>query len=411
MKKILVVFIFAFLFACGEQSPSEEAENGPEETAGFTLEEVPEPDFWIVPVDTIGVEIGDSNYVFGQIAIAAYFPCLPEYEELFSYKEVDMSEYGIAVLDMQKCAVTIFTKEGEFVTRVGRKGSGPGEFLLPSGMTFLSDGQLAIADGMRGCISFFNTSFEYEKELSGFFPSPPVSLIGVDNEAFVGMKPNFEQNEEGMFMGMMVARWEKDSPEPTDIYFDNMTPFDPTDITSSFGDNIVIFTAAPDGRIFTSPMTTEEYHITGYSADGEEILSIERPLERTQKTEEEIEDERTLVNARMIAGGMPPEMANWEPDLYRLGIAGIQLDGQGRLWVTRGTVRTPYFDVFDSQSGEPLFTAAMQPCEEIRDWTVFIFPEGILAVDLNPEDFPRVFILEREGAPPEQSTEGLQTTQ
>lgn len=378
MKKAILIVGMLLLVACGSQGQeadlSEEGIDQGSETAATEEYTLPEADVYLTLSDSVGVEIGDSNYVFGAITGAMFTP-----------------DGDIAVLDIQKIRVSLFDPQGEFLTSVGRQGSGPGEFLLPAGFTFLSQGDLIVSDAMGGKLVRFDSNYVHVGDVSGFFPSPPAMLAGVGPDVLIGMKPDFVQDETGMYMGFTVARWDWGQAEPSVVYYSDMDPFDPSDL-SSIGESIVFFGAGPGTPVFTTPMSSEEYCITAWSAEGEELYTItDENFSRVRKTQEEIDLEREMVNARMVQQGMPPEMANWDPDPYRIAVAGIFPDGNGRLWVTKGTSRTPTFDVYD-MDGNLLFTAALDAGERADTWGVVIGGGRFLAFDANPEDFPRLYI-------------------
>ena len=374
---MMAILAVALMAGCGQgEQPSEGPEDAREEVSG-PPPDMPEPDYLLFPVDTIGVELGDSNYVFGRIAAASFLP-----------------DGRIGILDMQKCRVSLFTPDGEFITSVGGKGSGPGEFLLPSSFSFSPEGGMIVADAMAGRISVFDSTLAYADEITGFFPSPPVGLMAVEGGAMIGMKPLFEQNEEGMFMGFEIARYDSATNEPSVVYFSRTEPFDPADLAGSFGESIALFTVSPDGRVYVSPMDSEEYSVTGYDPAGEVILEIERNVERVRKTDEEIQEEKELVESQMIAGGMPAEMANWNPPPYRIAIAGLGVGPDETLWVVRGSWGQPFCEVFD-RMGEQLFTVAIDPSMDDTDrMQLLVTPQGFLAMDPNPEDYPRLYRLE-----------------
>lgn len=297
---------------------------------------------------------------------------------------------GIAVLDFQKYCINFYTPGGDFIRSIGRQGSGPGEFLLPVSFSFTDNGGLIVADAMARSLVLFDSTGEYTGSLSGFFPTAPPQIVSIENNAFIGMKPEYEQTDEGMFMGFTIARWEEGEVEPSVIYYSVMNPFDPSDL-SSIGEDVVFFGTSREGVVFTSAMSSEEYIINAYSPEGEELYLIEdEDFKQVSKTPEEIELETELVNAQMIQQGAPPEMANWEPDPYRLAIASIQVDGADRVWVQRGTTRTPVFDVYDIH-GELLFTAAIDAGETAETWAVIISRDGFIAFDANPEYYPVLY--------------------
>jgi hypothetical protein len=378
MKTMALLAALALLSACGSQEPEAGvpvADSTTVSDAPATEEySLPEADVYLTVADSIGVEIGDSNYVFGALAGCAITP-----------------GGDVAVLDMQKMRVSVFSAEGEFITSVGRQGSGPGEFLMPAGFAFLPQGDLIVSDAMGGKLVRFDSAYAYVGDVAGFFPAPPATLAGVGPDAVVGMKPEFTQNEEGMFMGFTVARWDWGQAEPSIVYYTKTDPFDPADL-SSLGSSLVFFGAAEGTPVFTTAMSSEEYRFTAWSPEGVELYTVtDDNYERVRKTQEEIDLETEMVNARMIQQGMPPEMANWEPEPFRLAIAGISPDGMGRLWVTRGTTMTPTFDVYDME-GNLLFTAALDVGERSSTWAVVIGGDRFLAFDANPEDYPRLYI-------------------
>ena len=401
MKKFSAFALLLLLaLACGGQQAEEPVADVTDEQVTPPAQEeyvLPEADQYITIRDSIGVELGDSNYVFGQLAGADITP-----------------EGNLAILDLQKTCISIFNPRGDFLTRIGRQGSGPGEFQMPAGMTFFplseDDGEglpgCAVCDAMGGKIVYFDRELEYMTNVQGFFPSPPAVLVGVRDGAIVGMKPEFEQNEEGMFMGFTIGRWEFGETSPSVVYFESMSPFDPSDL-STMQDDIVSFGANPEGYVLTAPLATDRYTFTLWTPEGQEIFTyLEEDYQRVPKTQEEIDLETEMVNNRMVQQGMPEGMANWEPDPYRTAVAGLWFDARDRIWVTRGTTVTPSFDVFDME-GSLLFTAALDAGEKASTWQAMIQEDRLIAFDVDPELYPQVFIADLPGFDmPEEELEG-----
>jgi hypothetical protein len=373
LKKLLTLTFLILMLACGAQeSPSEEVvDDSVTASEEYVL---PDADVYMTITDSIGIELGDSNYVFGIIAGVNITP-----------------EGDVAVLDRQKNCVSIFSPSGEFLQRIGRTGSGPGEFLSPTGMAFFPEGGMVVSDGMTGKLVYFNSDLEYESDLAGFYPSPPGDISGLEGGAIVGMKPDFVQNEEGILMGFAIARWEKGEAEPEVVYHSSASPFDPSDL-SAMQDDILNFGVAPGGIVFTASLSTEEYKFTAWSPEGDELFTVtDEDFERARKTQEEIDLEAEYVNSLMIQQGMPESMANWEPDPYRTAVGRFGVDVQGRLWITKGTVETPFFDVYDLD-GNLLFTAALDAGERAGTWDVVIEGNRFIAYDADPEYYPQIFI-------------------
>lgn len=334
------------------------------------------PQRTISVTDSIGVELGDSNYVFGQIAAVDWTP-----------------DGSIAVLDLKRCVILIYDSEGNYQRTIGHPGSGPGEFLLPSAMTFReSDGSLAVADAMAAKIQLFDSTGAPTGQIEGFFPTVPIQIMAVDSASIVGMKPEFEQNEDGMFMGFLLARWEGTDIEPSVVYRSEMSPFDPTNIAESMK-GLFFSDVAADGRVFLAPMSSEEYLVEGYEPDGTLFLTIERPYDPVPKTEEEIAEETAFVEERMTASGTPPEMIAWEPEPFKASIGSIMVAPDDRIWVRRGWVNEVVFDVFDL-GGNLVETVTVDYPGDTEYWSVTAGEEGFLAFDSNPDNWSRVFMLE-----------------
>ena len=368
---ILPMMALMLLFSCGTQEePVEAAEQE-------TVEGFPEVDEWLSITDSIGVELGDSNLVLGMPAVAAWMP-----------------GNRIAVMDMQKFRVSVFTPDGEFISSVGRMGSGPGEFLLPSWLSVTPSGGLAVCDAMAGELDFFSPELEYTGSLSGFFPSPPVITVFLTDSVFVGMKPEFEQNDQGMFMGYSVSRYHIASSEPEVVYYNELSPFDPSDMSGITG-NMVVFAASPEGNVYTTVFSTEEYSFDAWNPDGTPLFSVSEPFTSVEKSQEDIDLERQFVRDRMRQGGAPDFMVeSYEPDPFRYAIGSLGIAPDGNLWVGSGLYNHPVFRVYDPLNGEYLFTAALESPAESLDYTVQMNGWGFTAIDQMSGDWPRVYVLE-----------------
>jgi hypothetical protein len=390
-KFLTVVFVVMLIpLSCGGNDPEEGVtadEIGQTHESAETEEYVlQEADYYMTVSDSIGIEFGDSNYVLGQVAGAEILP-----------------DDRIAILDPQSCCIRLYSPECEFLMRLGRHGSGPGEFLSPVAMACFPGGEeseeadsvqpgLVVADAMGGKLVYFDRNLEYMVDVQPFIPSPPVRMIAVSGGAIVGMKPEYEQSEEGMLMGTAIARWPFGAVEPTTVYFKNLSPFNPSDLSSMQEDNSLSFSASPDGTVLTAPVATDIYTFSALTPDGEEIFTMtDDSFQPARKTQEEIDIETEVVNNNMRQLGMDPQFINWEPDPYRPSISGLAIDGHDRIWVTKGTIRSGTFDVYDLE-GNFLYTVALDAGERAERWVVTIKDDHFLAYDENPENFPQVFI-------------------
>lgn len=358
----------------GEEGPRAAEGGGTDRPVYPELDGI-EYDVTLSVVDSIGMELGDSNYVFGQPATADFTP-----------------SGDIAVLDMQLYEVRIYDGEGEFLRSFGRQGSGPGEFQMASMLDVAPSGEIVVCDAMGQKLVFFGPEGDYRDALEGFFPAPPVMIEALDT-AIVGIQPAFEQTEDGILTGMALRRWEGEV-SPAVTYHQDLRPFDPEDMMTEMMEDMMVFEAAPDGRVFRSSIGSERFVLVGYEPDGTEFLRVEEGIEPVPKTEEEIQEEIELMRTRMIQGGAPPEMTEgYRPQPNRPSVAGLLLDDQGLLWVQLGTTETPTFLTLD-QSGRRQFIAGLDYGGDASNWSFSSMQGGrMLAVDINPEIYPKIYVL------------------
>lgn len=380
MKKIfLLIAFFLISISCGNPE-TEQITTVDSTTVGSS-------NITMIVVDTIGVDIGDTNYVFGQID-----------QVLFN------SDGNILVLDSSKHLISVFSSQGDFLRSIGRQGSGPGEFQRPVSMTFLGNGNLAVADPWSGSIKIFNTDMQYETEITGFFPVPPLVIQGADGNAIIGLMRVVDTDNS--LIGYSLARLEGD-PEPVFIYVEEMVPFDPSMIGPGYIESTVDFASDHQGRVFISVKSTDSYRVDGYLPDGERFLSIEQPFEPVPKTQEEIdmeiEDFNDFLQRMSSSGGGRGHSAlrnlniseiKHEPIPYRYSIADLAIDGQDRIWVRRGSEIHPCFDVYDLE-GELLLEVSVETEDPEADrWEIVITDQGILAYTDDPVDYPRILLFE-----------------
>jgi hypothetical protein len=331
--------------------------------------------------DTIGVELGRPEYVFGQIVEAVRTP-----------------EGSVLVLDSSTMSVRQFDGTGEFLASVGRQGTGPGEFQMPRGMTVLENGSVIVSDMGGGALSVFDDSLRWVENITGFFPRPPYSVTPAGDSSFVGMMPAFDR-EQGL-TGYTIARLE-DSSEPSVVYSSEMRPFDPSRFGPLAEEEQPVFTSDLAGRVFIAQPGSDRIQVTGYMPDGTEFLHIEERVERVEKTQAELdaeEEEFQEISSRMgrrFRGADP----TFDPIPFRRAVSELGIDRDNRLWVRLGTLRYPFWNVYD-MNGQLLFTASISPDDPDADgMTVRVTENGIIAWVPDPTTWPRVYLVEEPEAP------------
>jgi hypothetical protein len=363
------VLIFT-LSGCGKEQ-TERIPDEPEADTEFVLE--------LVITDSIGVELGDSNYVFGSIEASSH-----------------TAEGNILVLDRPACCVREYTPDGDFVKNFGRRGSGPGEFYNPLSMVRLNDGRVSIFDMQTG-MSVFLAEGEWDGITAEIFGEPVMWLTAADSNRYIGTINDFEIIDDQPILTAYVGRFEINETEPSLIYWENSFVFDFSNSSQIVEDAYFAKTWASDrdGNVFLASRDTEEYLITGFDTNGDEFVEISMDLPAVQKSEEEIAEETEFWNQRAKNMGYGGQL-NYQPDPYRWKIHSMGIDSQSKLWVRRGTEEIPTFDVFDYE-GNHLFAAHIPSIIGADGllWEVRVDEFGILAWSLNPLDgYQKLYTLE-----------------
>lgn len=370
MRQYLIMpfSIILLVTGCGRDS------GGPADNAGETI-----PVRTLAVVDSIGVELGDSNYVLGAVEGVAYGP-----------------DGNIAVLDCASACVRIYSPEGEFVRRIGRRGIGPGELQNIAFLAISEDGLVFISGEGGGILGFH--VFDYTTGdwiTSEQTMSPPTCLEGADGVSHLRADGEFDVSTGEPVVCSRVCRWQLEADEPEVIYHEISFDYDPSDMgrmITMLWDTYRI-AAGFDGRVFVAPYDTQQALVYAYERDGTERFVLDLGYQPMMRTDEELQMERNVLRSRANIMDMDP--APMEPDSYRPLIRGLELDGEGNLWVHRGDCGVPTFEVFDPD-GEPIFTAVVDGNPADGDtWRFHLDGHGMLAYAEDPfEGYQKVYILE-----------------
>lgn len=330
--------------------------------------------------DTIGLEMGDSAYVFGMIMEAG-----------------QRGNGEIVVLDMQRACLSVYSSDGVFLRSIGASGPGPGEFQFPTNFALMSDGGYAVADAIGRNISFFDPDGNFTGMMQGFFPTPPMNIEGGPDGSFIGESMAMIMTDQSMEASLEVSRW-SDSTEADMTYYSR-----PMDLNLGGGGGQatvqrgpeIDFAVGPDGSVFIAEISDTLFSVKGFGADGQEFLSMVEPVERTPLTQEEL-DAGSLSLSIQIVDGEATSSVDRDPDVYpyRNVISSIGVDSENRLWVEMGNGEAPLFRVYD-YDGNLLFLAVTDvPFTPVTRPDFMIDAGGFLACDRDPLDYPKIFTFE-----------------
>lgn len=363
MSRRLTMMLFPMMIlSCGGSSSPEQG--------GPVIADEAEPK--LAPVLEIGLEMGDSCYVFGNIRDA----CV-------------MQDGTILVLDSYDNTISAFDASGEFIAVTGGTGEGPGEYLRPAAMIVMEDGRVLISDVTNTRVTILEPDLTVSKTISGFVPWSPERISAASGASYTGARRIFDRANS--LYGHMVALW-TDSPEPEMEYYREMGDFNMERLRESTDANQVVFTSDYDGRVYLAPYSTAEYRIDVYDSTGVLLYTIAEDREPVDRPEEDIQREMEEMREQLEREGAP-EMA-WNPveQYYQIPLRGMEVDREGRLWVEDGRARVPAFSVYGE--GELLFETELDSTAmPVEGLAVKVSPYGILAWEVDPETYPRVFVL------------------
>jgi hypothetical protein len=366
MKTVAALFVTMLFVACGKDTSVERqsaVENSTAALLGLQTE--------------IGLELGDSNYVFGVI------------------QDLDFTSDGnLAVLDTGEKTVKVYSPQGEFLGAFGGEGEAPGEFLNPRGIACLSDGRIAVTDPFSGEVELFTGNLQYSETFSGFTSRAPF-VITAAGSGFAGELGGM--NRDAGIVTTTVSMWDLES--------DSSITF--SEIENNFSPEFILqrimkpeSAMCADGEnVYYSAPATENYTVSVYPIDGSASYELSYPnYSPVEKTAEDLENDIQAYEYRMqgmAAAGRGSRLAgityNPPENYYATGSIGI--DSRGNLWVQRGWESNPTFDLFHPGAAEPAETVTADPELHLGGFTFVVTPNGIAAFNSNPEDFPRVLVL------------------
>lgn len=327
----------------------------------------------------IGEEIGDSTNTFWSIVAA----------------DID-DQCRIFVLDEIDASVKVYDMQGNYILRVTRRGTGPGELLRPRGLSIMPDGRLVInAPSKKGYV-VFNDSLEFVEEISFWQDNSPYHVSPITNNKLVVCR--YHENPDTDVMRHTAAiynwgerEWEtllwKDSIEISSSEWDRdpsvPITFCSFHLLSTYGDG--------NGNVYFGQVDSCEYRVIGWDSTGTEILNITRDMTPVEKSPEEIASEAVYINSNCQQRGGSP---SWDlrPSIHENMISEVGIGPDKNLWVRRGTRNEPFFDIYDLDGN--LLRHTIFPADG-WSWETKITPWGILAWELDPlEGYQKLYLLE-----------------
>lgn len=334
----------------------------------------------LLVVDSIGVEIGDPNYVFGAIG------------------DVGIGPGGdIFVVDKMKCCIFRYSPDGEFIQLIGRRGEGPGEMLQPGFVALMDDGSIAIYDGELGWQRYDSNGVSTGSR--GLLNPFPMRMISVDSTMILGMLSGLDREDNNFIVEKRICVWSADRPDSVlTEFFSCEYLLDAVDI-DQFRKDIVrvdffpMFAAAGDNFVCVAPAPRTDPVLLLFHEDGSAMDTLTFPYPEVERTEEELQEQKQFIEVFFYSSSKNTHRVDWEPFPNKPMITALGVDSLNRIWVQRGFEQDPTFDLY-SLSGELLMTAVLPGRNDTAHWRFSISGNGVLAVPEDPESYYSVYIIE-----------------
>lgn len=335
----------------------------------------------LIPVDTIGVLMGDSTEMFGHIFDASVLP-----------------SGELVVVDLLKRCASVFDSRGQFIRQIGRSGSGPGEFQhAPTYIFWLPGTELiAIREDATGDWLTYSVEGEFvdRRDLA---ENMIKDIVFLDDSSAVCYTMGVEWNT--LDVSYSVQCLDIDTGEPvSDILFyeRSMEP------SSDFLPGYVMLAADGNGSLFLSRANSQHWSVEVYSREGELLNS----LERTDVTEREhvimpesAEDTPVIPGIESFTimttdeNGLSVTKTTNLPEDHPI-ISALAIDSEGRLWSRRGGFPGNTWDISDTGGNRIAVVDVALPDSVCQN--LIINSCGYIAIDNRSSDFHRVYIMELE---------------
>ena len=197
---------------------------------------------------------------------------------------------------------------------------------------------------------------------------------------------------------MMIGRYTM-STEPSVVYWHKeYQVFTLEEISLAMRDfSNVYWTADRETQeVYVAPYQDNVYIIYRYSPEGELIGTIEMDIEQVPRTDEEKAEVAAYLRARLAVLNGTDMGVEIAPYPNRRSIEGLGIDGQGYLWVRRGTEVPVRLDRW-TPSGELIGSYTVPGSDPY--WRFSFCHDGILAYNENPDEYQRIFVMEYPAAP------------
>jgi hypothetical protein len=304
----------------------------------------------------------------GELVVDAVIEGEPESGDytLFAPSELVVDGTGnIYVLEQQTQSIWKFGPNCDYLESLGRKGEGPGEFIIPREFHATADGGLIVRDVSLHRFSVFGPDGKY-RDTFGFQGIVWNFRVGLGDRIYCERR---DRNRRDL-SGKAVFKIELYSPDFTFVaaidtaevrYNKYITEPTYTNVPLPFAPRIY-WDVTPRGNVIVA--YSENYSVKVFSPDGEPLAEFRHDAPRIKVTEEDRDRHfagLTTSRGDVVHRGVPDYIReNTEFPDYKPYIQGLTVDHEGILLFQtyQETGSRVYYDAFD-ESGEFFGRAAL----------------------------------------------------
>ncbi len=276
-----------------------------------------------------------SNYVFHTEEDLSIGKATGKVEYMFSRISgisVDREE-RIYVLDYSEANIKVFSKNGDYLKTIGRKGQGPGEMTSPFAMSITNKNEIVVQDLNNHQISFFSLEGRYLKAIStaeliivGSVIDTRGNIIGIISTTGPD-KQIIELKKFSSELDYLYSFCSFSLPRKSPAY----NPFSPE----------ICWALTVEDEVVCG--FSDDYELKVFSSDGKLIRIIRKDYVPVRITQDEIERAK-----KTLPGPMGLEIPK-----NHVAYRDLTIDEEGRCYV-RSWEKNPgtkeyYLDIFDSE--------------------------------------------------------------
>lgn len=285
----------------------------------------------------IGQDEGDDEYIFPGIT------------------GLTVDDNGtVFILIAQDDAIRVFNPDGIYSHTIARQGQGPGELYLAQTINRGPEGNIWVASMGTQKITIFNPDGTYIRDIT--FPRLPPLFVQTTSDGFMGLYINQVPSPDDPMLINVTYALRRFSAEGDSLstMFENNLRMDLTDLQlGGMQEQVPFYTQDDQGRVWQTRARTDLFEVNVYNPEGSFDRVIEKEHVKIEKSAEEIQEEKDLVQRAMAAQmqDIPEEMnISYEPERYRVATGFPHFDPRGYVWVQtarEGTMDTNEFLLFD----------------------------------------------------------------